>query len=1116
MDRFSYLSVSLASWLFLLASAPEARAAAPAQDDVLWRWEEFFVPENPARRNPLGSLPDLDGDGFRELLLGDPNSAFPGSSARGTLYVLSGTDVPPEGFPPVLRVHHAPAHTTLFGMSAASVGDGNGDGFDEYACRSTEAWFLFDGRDGRLLFQGGPGPNDYNKGPFHRLGDLDGDGGADFMSGHEARSGRTLQPLFALAIYAGSDGPTDVYPLGDLDCDGTPDFAASNDDSECDFTRGEVYSGRTGSVLYSLPPSSAISLECAPAAVGIGDANGDSCADLVSGAPPQLLSGPTGAVLDVLLPEEGVDEVLLTASGYAPGDLDGNGVPDFLAYWREWYPQPGESLPRHELRAFDGATRELLWRMPRTSLIQAGHDWNGDGFPDLLVREPDHDLVLRSGAPAHVGAGTSRAGVRVVGSPCGTLSGLRIGASGPPFLGRRLPIHLSGVAPGTPARLLVGELVPQSRCAQVRAATTYLARAAEVAPGVGVATVELELPADVVHSGTFLWAQWVVEHPRLRSTTAALELQLGPGPEHPTVCVGSVAHPDGTPVAGATVEVVGHGRLATSDAQGRFRLEDVAIQRRGLQVIATAEIAGVRVFQDFGPAPAVPGGVTDIGELVLRPGRRTLVFGDGEPLFDLEPRLEVLGYTVVRQLRLPHLLAPYEAIWHVGAAPLDELERSRLVDFVAGGGGLYLSAGLSAEDEVRASLDELLRALVPGATVGVETLLTSDASFFRSDAPGDVARVPHALGGTESSRRFYPLTGLAPEDVGSANSVGQVELGAWMDSTLIGGRGRLIVTTSTAHVTGERPLDNLQSFLAGRSPSVVAGTVRLANGARVPHARVQLVRHGFETRTGPDGRFQFSGVPGRLGPIQVAAWTTFDSTRQQGLGLFDPEEHGRTGLELVLDPRPLVLVFGTHQAGMRARLAGELALAGVPTERLVQHIDFPPRIGAFTVAWHLGTAAFSAGQRAELAAFVRAGGALQLSGENGHVPEVADGLEALLADLGLPEVRLGGIYSQSVQFDSEALDGLALIPNVLQSWNAFQPTSILGVPRRNILARISSQRFAAAFDEADLPGGRGRLALLTDSDWLMRSGSGPVVANLQRFLERASPARPADPVVQRR
>ena len=147
MDRLSYVSMSLAGGLCLLASAPEARAAAPAQEDVLWRWAEFFVPENPGRRSPLGSVPDLDGDGFRELLLGDPNASFAGSHARGTLYVLSGADVPAGSFPPVLRVHHAPARMTLFGMSAASVGDGNGDGFDEYACRSQEAWFLFDGRD---------------------------------------------------------------------------------------------------------------------------------------------------------------------------------------------------------------------------------------------------------------------------------------------------------------------------------------------------------------------------------------------------------------------------------------------------------------------------------------------------------------------------------------------------------------------------------------------------------------------------------------------------------------------------------------------------------------------------------------------------------------------------------------------------------------------------------------------------------------------------------------------------------------------------------------------------------------------------------------------------------
>ncbi|NOT30483.1 MAG: hypothetical protein HOP15_08555, partial [Planctomycetes bacterium] len=573
----------LASFALVLAArAVEARSTPAPQEDELRVWSDFlgdglsYFPRN------LDSLSDVNGDGFREFLLGDPDGAIAGGGNVGTLYVLSGAAVPLGAFPTILRSHRGAGSGARFGQFPASLGDLDGDGVEEYACRSESEWFVFNGRDGRLLRRKSPTPADHNYGPLTPLGDLDRDGVGDFLGGGSVYSGRSITPLYDLPGDIIDHYFQGVFPLGDLDCDGVPDFVTSFEGEKCEYSFSQVRSGSTGAVLYPLPVDNG-SDKCLPSATPVGDLDGDGCADFSAGSPPQFYGGQSGQLLAGLPAEDGF---LFYPSGLQAGDLNGNGVPDVLAWSHETERIGDGYVTEIELWAFDGATREPLWRTEKPrSLLLAGRDWNGDGFPDFLAREYGERIVLHSGAPARdATAREPRDGVRVVGSPCRAEPKLRIGVSGGPFLGRRLPVHLSGVAPGRLAFLRVGALRSSSRCVLVEADAIFAARAREVSPGIGVATVEILLPASVALAGTSFGAQWILERARVFESSAALELQLGIGPRHPTTATGLVALGDGTPVAGAEVEIVGLGLRATTDAAGRFSVPEVAIQNRGVHV----------------------------------------------------------------------------------------------------------------------------------------------------------------------------------------------------------------------------------------------------------------------------------------------------------------------------------------------------------------------------------------------------------------------------------------------------------------------------------------------------------------------------------------------------
>ncbi|MEZ6195873.1 MAG: hypothetical protein R3F20_09100 [Planctomycetota bacterium] len=321
------------------------------------------------------------------------------------------------------------------GTTVSLAGDVNGDGLDDlivgiYAYLPAGGTPIpsrvrvISGLDGSIIHSFlGTGALDVIDGTATGLGDINGDGFADFALGARLADFAGLN-TGRVTVFSGIDGSvirtfdgtgigdelgTSLASAGDIDGDGIEDLivgARSNDDGGLQAGSVYVFSGASGALLHQF--MGAVGDELGLSVAGPGDVNGDGVPDIVSGSPyadfpvvnagyVRVYSGLDGSVL--LNAAGAVTDGRWGATVGRAGDINGDGFADVIA---------GASLEASGgvinsgrvavLSGFDGSV--LFQDAAGGADYRIGHavagfgDLNGDGYDDFGYSVPGDPTVL--------------------------------------------------------------------------------------------------------------------------------------------------------------------------------------------------------------------------------------------------------------------------------------------------------------------------------------------------------------------------------------------------------------------------------------------------------------------------------------------------------------------------------------------------------------------------------------------------------------------------------------------------------------------------------------------------------------------------------------------------
>jgi len=365
---------------------------------------------------------DLDNDGADEFIVGAPFSQVDGADS-GRAYVYCGR----SGML-IHRLHGRPGD--LLGWSVAGAGDCDGDGVPDLLVGAPAtktgagSVLVYSGRTGELLYRlTGEARFDRFGVQVAGIGDLDGDGRADFLVGAPGadRAGRDAGSAY---VFSGRDGKRFLRLDGEAEGQGFGKSVAGGKDEAHHFIvigapdagpnrhgRVYVYDGPRAQLAYVFDGDKTSRQLGDRAVAVIGDVDGDSVADICGADAEDEANGPQTGRVYVWSGKTGKRLHVWTGqtagTGFGcgrldAGDVDGDGRGDVIV--GSWLrsragaapgSESGADRQAGELRIFSGRTgNEILdWRgaiagdsFGFTSAMLG--DVNGDGISEFVVAAP--------------------------------------------------------------------------------------------------------------------------------------------------------------------------------------------------------------------------------------------------------------------------------------------------------------------------------------------------------------------------------------------------------------------------------------------------------------------------------------------------------------------------------------------------------------------------------------------------------------------------------------------------------------------------------------------------------------------------------------------------------